>query len=135
MLATSIICCYDPETGTLSKGENMCGFRWGRRKPDTSTASTFVEATGGGWGDAPSVMSVDGGEHADYVGEVLRRARDYAMEQGVAIGDDFTYTLTDIPRGITSPHEIIIGLMTRARDFGLDAGIAFGEEITFTRTR
>lgn len=113
----------------------MLGFSWGRRKPDADTASTFVEATGGGWGDVPSVMSADGGEHADYVGEVLRRAQAHAVEQGVVVGEDFTYTLTDIPRGITSPHEIVIGLMTRARDFGLDAGIAFNEQVTFTRLR
>lgn len=111
----------------------MIGFGRRRRKPDPGTASTFVEATGGGWGDVPGVMSADGGEHADYVGEVLRRAQAHAVEQGIAIGEDFTYTLTDIPCGITSPHEIIIGLMTRARDFGLEAGIAFGEKIAFTR--
>ena len=86
-----------------------------RAVEDGASAIGLVD---GYFGDLPSVWHK----------EIL-----YALEQGIAIGEDFTYTLTDIPCGIASPHEIIIGLMTRAGGFGLEAGVAFGEEITFTR--
>ncbi len=113
----------------------MVGF--GRRKKPQAqpgdTASTFVEATGGGWGDSLDAVAVDGGEQADYVGEMLRRASEYARENGVEIGEEFEYTITDIPCGITSPHEIVFGLMMRAGEYGLCPGPMLNEKAYFTR--
>lgn len=49
----------------------MFGFCRKRKRPQ-GTARTFVEDTGGGWGDSPDAVAADGGEHTDYVGEMLR---------------------------------------------------------------
>lgn len=108
-------------------------FGFGRKKKSEGTARTFVEATGGGWGDTPDVISGDGGANADYVGEVLRQASEYANEQGIAVGEEFCFTITDIPVGISSPHEIIMGLMMRAHECGLSVDSAINEEVYFTR--
>ncbi|HEU0266342.1 MAG TPA: hypothetical protein VFQ70_01835 [Candidatus Saccharimonadaceae bacterium] len=108
-------------------------FGFGRRKKDRSTASTFVEATGGGWSDLPDEVAADGGEHADYVGEMLRRASEYACETGVGIGEEFKFTITDIPRDLVSPHEIVFGLMMRAHEYGLAPGVMHDETAYFTR--
>lgn len=110
-------------------------FGFGRRKKRTQGAETFVEATGGGWGDADEVVAIDGGEHADYVDEVLRDASEYARRHGVAVGEEFAYTLTRIPRGIASPHEIVFGIIMRASDYGLSPGVACDETLLFVRTR
>lgn len=114
-------------------------FGFGRKKASRegasqgATARTFVEATGGGWGETPDVMPADGGSHADYVGDILRRAREHAEDNGVGVGEEFTYTITDIPRGISSPHEIIFGLMMRAPEYGLSADFMHDETAHFTR--
>lgn len=108
-------------------------FGFGRRKKSEGTADTFVEATGGGWNDAPDVIPADGGKHADYVGEILRRASEYARENDITVGEEFEYTLTGIPRGIVSPHEIMFGLMLRAPEYGLSSGAIFNEMAYFTR--
>lgn len=109
-------------------------FGFGRRKKKSEgTASTFVEATGGGWTDAPEVMAADGGANADYVGDVLRLARIHAVSHSIPVGEEFEFTIANIPMGITSPHEIVFGLMMRAEEFGLSAGVMFDEKVTFTR--
>lgn len=105
-----------------------------RRERREDVASTFVEATGGGWDDGPNEIPVDGGAHADYVGEVLKKIRDYAAEH-VGVGESFTYTITDIPVGIESPFEIVFGLMMRANDYGLQAGAMANETAQFIRLR
>lgn len=107
-------------------------FGFGRKKPQ-GTAQTFVEATGGGWRDSPNTVAADGGEHAGYVGEVLHQASEYAHDQGIGVGEEFDYTITNIPRGITSPHEIMFGLMMRAQDYGLSASSMHDEKIRFIR--
>lgn len=63
-------CCY-VKTDVLPRGEALFGFCRKRKRPQ-GTARTFVEDTGGGWGDSPDAVAADGGEHADYVGEMLR---------------------------------------------------------------
>lgn len=113
----------------------MFGFGRKKKKAEEGVAQTFVEATGGGWRDIPEVVAVDGGEHADYVGEVLQKAYEYARETNVKIGEGFDYTLTDIPCGIVSPHEIAFGLMMRASDYGLSAGFVHDETANFTRLK
>lgn len=95
-------------------------------------AETFVEATGGGWTDVPDEIAADGGEHADYVGKILQSACEYAREN-VAIGDEFSYTITNTPRDINSPHEIVFGLMMRAPEYGLCTGYVHDETAMFIR--
>ena len=103
-----------------------------KREP-RATASTFLEATGGGWSDAPDVIAINGGEDADYVGEMLSHARDFALANEIGIGERFEFTLTDIPVGITSPHEIIFGLMMRAHEVELSCEGTSDETICFIR--
>lgn len=111
-------------------------FGFGRKKKSqTATADTFVKATGGSWNDIPDVVTGDGGEHADYVGEILRKVSEYAIQEGVAVGEEFAYTLTEIPHGITSPHEVIFPLMMRAHEYGLRAGFMHDETAHFVRTK
>jgi len=110
-------------------------FGFGRKKKPKGTARTFVEATGGGWNDDRDVIPGDGGEHADYVGGVLRRASEYARENDIEIGEEFEFTITDIPAGISSPHEIIFGLMMRAHEYGLRVGAIANETAYFTRMK
>ena len=111
-------------------------FGFGRKKKESSeTADTFVEATGGGWGDSPEVVAADGGSQADFVGHVLKQARDYALKENIAVGESFTYKITDIPRGIVGPHDIVFGIMVRASEVGLRAGVVFDEEAQFTRIK
>jgi hypothetical protein len=110
-------------------------FGFGRKKKPEGTARTFVEATGGGWGETPDVVAGNGGENADFVGEVLKRASEYAKEKGVTIGEEFTFTISDIPVGISSPHEIIMGLMMRAHEHGLSVDSAINESVYFTRLK
>lgn len=110
----------------------MFGFGRRKKRPE-GTAQTFVEATGGGWGDVPDELPADGGVHADYVGEVLQRARDYADEHDIKVREEFMLRITDIPRGIRNPQEIVFGIMSRAHDYGLIAGAMFDEKVYFTR--
>ena len=103
-----------------------------RKAPsDDAGVSTFVEATGGGWRGTPDRVSVDGGSQAEYVRSQLELAREQAM--AVEVGEKITYTLTDIPRGIASPVEILFGLMMLAREYDLRPGVARNETIEFTR--
>ena len=110
----------------------MFGFLKKRKKP-RETASTFVEATGGGWGDSPDVIGMPSGTEGDCVAEVLRRAKDYAITDNVAVGQKFEFRITDIPMGIESPHTIIFGLMMQAADYGLRVGVVYDETVQFTR--
>ena len=49
----------------IERGDVMRKF-WRRKKAaEAGTASTFVEATGGGWGDLPDSVPSDGGEQFD----------------------------------------------------------------------
>lgn len=102
---------------------------------DPATVDTFREATGGGWGEPADVIPGDGGAHADYVGRMLERAREQALASGVAVGQSFEFTLTEIPRGISDPNEIVFGLIMRAREAGLSPGVMKNETIKFTRIR
>lgn len=105
-----------------------------RKKRPSSRVSSFVEATNGGWDDGPDRVRVDGGSRKDYVIEVLEAAVAYADEHGIKPGETFEYTLTNIPSGISSPLEIVIGIMYRAGEYGLLPGSAFNETFSFTRT-
>lgn len=110
----------------------MFGFRRRKDKPSAGAADTFVEATGGGWSDSPEVVAGDGGSQADFVGQTLERARAYALENNIPVGQEFGFTITDIPAGISSPHEIIFGLMMRASEYGLIPGTIVNETAFFT---
>lgn len=99
--------------------------------PPSSTSDTFLQATGGGWGDPPETIATDGGSQADYVGDQLAKAQAYA-QQHVKIGESFQFKLTAIPR-VMSPHEISFGMMMRACNYGLESGISMNETFTFTR--
>ena len=111
----------------------MFGFRRRKDRPSAGTADTFVEATGGGWSDSPEVVAGDGGSQADFVGQTLERARAYALENNIPVGQEFEYTIADIPLGISSPHEILFGLMVRAGEQGLRANSVLNETVFFTR--
>lgn len=107
-------------------------FGFGRKKrQDKDTAETFVEATGGGWSDVPETVPDYGGSSVDYVMNVLVAAREEA--QAVPVGDYFDFTLTDIPRGITSPHEIVFGLMAQSVNYGLQIDYTHNETVRFRR--
>lgn len=109
-------------------------FGFGRRnkaQQPGATTDTFVEATGGGWSDIPSRVAGDGGAQADYVGKMLQRAK--LKSQSVAVGEEFDFTITDIPRDIASPHEIMFGMMMRASSYGLDLIVMHDETGTFVR--
>ena len=115
-------------------------FGLGRRKKKADktsvagTADTFLEATGGGWNDAPDIIAADGGEYAEFVGQILAGARRYADEH-VEIDGAFIHTISDIPRGIASPHEIMFGVMMRALDYDLRCEGIFNETVHFRRLR
>lgn len=113
--------------------------RFGRKRnrmpQDTGTAKTFVEATGGGWGDVPDVVAADGGSQKDFVRQTLEGAHRYAVENNIAVGQRFEYTISDIPKGITGPHEIVFGLMMEAGRYDLMPGAMMDEVIEFTRLR
>lgn len=111
---------------------SMFGFRR-RKRSSSGTADTFVEATGGGWSDLPETVAADGGSQADFVSRTLERARAYALENEIPVGQEFEFTITDIPAGITSPHEISFGLMMRASEQGLSSVAIFDEKAIFTR--
>jgi hypothetical protein len=66
---------------------------------------------------------------------MLERARQHALEHEIPVGEEFEFTLTNIPNGISSPHEIIFGLMTRASDYDLRPGRMNDETIRFTRLK
>jgi hypothetical protein len=116
---------------------------WRRRNEATVEASevsessenseTFLQATGGGWSDPPEVISIDGGAQAGYVDLMLAQARAYALAKEIPIGQEFEFTITDIPNGISSPHEITFGLMMQAGRFGLEPGPVMNETVRFTR--
>lgn len=112
----------------------MFTFPWSKKKPAAETADTFVEATGGWWTDSPDTIPGDGGSQADFVGRTLQRARDFALENNIPVGEEFEFIITDIPVGISSPHEIIFGLMMRAHEYGLIPGAVANETAYFTRT-
>lgn len=101
-----------------------------RRGSDT-TSDTFVEATGGGWGDPPNVVAADGGSQKSYVTQQLELASQEALQ--LEVGESFHYILKNIPAGIESPHEIIFGMIMRASEYGLSHGVASNERIRFTR--
>lgn len=102
-------------------------------KPATTDyADTFVEATDGGWSDPPETIASDGGNQKDFVDTLLQQAQRQARET-VEIGESFTFTITNIPRGVTSPHEIVFGLMMQANQYGLSCGTIANESATFTR--
>lgn len=113
----------------------MFGFRRKKSGPSPGTADSFVEATGGGWSDAPGIVAIDGGAQADFVGQTLERARAYALENDIPVGQEFEFTIADIPVGISSPHEIVFGLMMRAGEQGLSPGVIADEKAFFTRFR
>lgn len=98
---------------------------------DSNTTDTFVKATGGGWGDTPNIVPADGGSQKDYVESQLELAKQQAAS--VAVGESFTYRLTDIPVGISGPHEIMFGMMMRSHEYGLMSGPMIDEKIEFTR--
>lgn len=103
------------------------------KKKHVPVADTFVEATGGGWFDVPDVVAADGGSQADYVGELLRQAKHQACDESVPVGGEFTFTVTNIPEGISSPHEIMFGLMMRAGECGLMCTSMIDEKAFFIR--
>lgn len=111
-------------------GIAMFGFLRRKKRPQ-GKASTFVEATGGGWGKPANVIKMPVGSEAECVAEVLRRAKERA--QTVAVGESFEFTITDIPMGIRDPHTIIFGLMMQAHEYGLSVGFAMNETVQFTR--
>lgn len=92
---------------------------------------TFVSATGGGWGEMPNIIPADGGSQKDYVESQLELARQQAAK--LAVGESFTYRLTNIPKGISGPHEIMFGMMMRSHEYGLESGSMLNEKIKFTR--
>lgn len=100
----------------------------------SGTAATFVEATGGGWFDVPDRIAANGGSQAQYVAKTLRSAYDYAHENGIEVGVDFEFTITDIPVGIKSPHEIVFGIMMESFKYGLEAKTVNDETFYFART-
>lgn len=116
----------------------MFGFGRRKKKADetnaTGTADTFLEATGGGWDDAPNIIAADGGEYVDFVGQILEDARHYADEH-VEIDGTFIHTISDIPRDIASPHETMFGVMMRALDYDLRCEGIFDETVHFRRLR
>ena len=81
--------------------------------------------------DAASAMAADSDSQESYVASQLELAQQQAAS--LPIGESFTYRLTDIPTKISSPHEIIFGMMMLARQYGLQAGSMINEEIDFTR--
>lgn len=111
----------------------MFGFRRKKKATSNGTSDTFVEATGGGWSDLPDTIPGNGGTQADFVGQTLERARAYALENDVAVGQEFQFIITDIPTGISSPHEIIFGLMMQAGEYGLSCRGIANEKAHFTR--
>ena len=115
----------------------MFGFGRKNESPEesTKTADTFVEATDGGWTDSPEVVAGYGGSQASYVVQVLEKAREYALENGHEPGDKFLYKLTDIPRTIHSPHEIVMSLMLQADTYGLRVNYIKDEIVHFVRKR
>lgn len=102
--------------------------RWRRKE---GFARTFVEATGGGWGEPANVIKLPASSEAECVAEVLRLAKERA--QSVAVGESFEFKITDIPMGIRDPHTIIFGLMMQAHEYGLSMGFAVNETVQFTR--
>ena len=100
---------------------------------DSGSAQTFAEATGGGWGEPPNVVATDGGSQAAYVKQQLELAAEQA--QSMAVGEEFTFLLTDIPRSISSPHEIVAGLIVQSYDYGLEFSSVVDEEVRFRRYR
>jgi len=103
------------------------------RRKKKETVETFVEATGGGWFDSPEVVAIDGGSQASFVDQTLERARAHALENKIPIGKEFEFTITDIPAGISGPHEIVFGLMVQAQRYGLTPGAVINEKAFFTR--
>lgn len=118
----------------------MFGFR--RKKKNARTASTFVEATGGGWSDIPESVSARGGSQEAFVRLTLERARNYAIANNIPEGSEFEFpvgvnqfelTITDIPVGIKSPHEISFGIIMLAFEYGLSASSVINEKVRFIR--
>ena len=104
-----------------------------KSKNESGSADTFVEATGGGWDEPPKFVASDGGSQSDFVTSLLEQAAKQA--QSVKVGEEFIFTITDIPRGISSPHEIVFGLMMLADEYGLECGPVVNEEVWFIRVR
>lgn len=102
---------------------------------DGGTVDSFVEATGGGWGDPPFTIASDGGSQSDYVERKLEEFRNYAFTQSLRVGESFERTLDDIPVGIHSPHEISFGILMQAGRFGLHVDQMVDETIAFTVTK
>ena len=104
-----------------------------KKKPGPETVDTFVEATGGGWGESPNTIAGDGGTQVDFVEQTLQSARQFAITHNIPVGKEFEYTIADIPAGISGPHEITIGLLMQAERYGLMPGAILNETAYFTR--
>jgi hypothetical protein len=104
-----------------------------RKAAKTGTSDTFLEATGGGWSESPEVIATEGGTQADFVDLMLSQARAHALAEDIPVGQEFEFVITNIPNGISSPHEIAFGLMIQAGRFGLEPGTIMNEKVRFTR--
>lgn len=93
-------------------------------------ADTFVEATGGGWDEMPDKVS----NQDDYVRGLLEQARDQALRSGVKVGEEFDFTITNIP-GITHPNEVIFPIVLLQSDYGLMMVYSADETVRFKRTK
>lgn len=102
-----------------------------RRAIGEGTAKTFVEATGGGWGNPPDVVPVEGGPETDFALQTLRLAHEYAVKNDIPIGGEFDYVITNIPQGISSPHTIMFSVMLYADQFGLHPESFVDEKVHF----
>lgn len=96
---------------------------------EQETADTFVEATDGGWSDPAEIISADGGSQRNYVEDQLESARHQALSEGLGVGDTLKYKLTSIPKGISSPHEIVFGIMMQASRYGFRPGVMHDEMV------
>lgn len=96
---------------------------------------TFVQATGGGW-DGPH-CSMEIGCDADIISFVrrsLEQAREYADRTGLDVGEEFSFTLTDIPSGLSGPHNAVATLAMRASLYGLKFMGRRDEVVRFSNT-
>lgn len=102
-----------------------------KSKNESGSADTFIAATGAGWVDSPQYVAGDGGSQSKFVHGLLAQARDQA--QSVEVGEEFTFRVTEIPQGITSPHEIVFGIMMIAEQYDIRCELIVDEGVRFTR--
>jgi hypothetical protein len=114
MLVNLSVSCYDLGV-PIEKGKAMFGFyrRWknSRTIPSSSTAVN------------PERLAR----------QILEQARQYAVEENIALGKEFWFQVGEIPGGVSVMHKVSRSLMEQAFNYGLSSSAVLSQRVAFVR--